>query len=324
MTNIMDELDINVLKNDTLVGVGSIIKERFILEREIGIGGMGRIYKARDVRREEANANNPYVAIKIVNDDFKQHPKAFATLQHEAHKAQRLNHDNIINVYDFDRDGDIAFVTMEYLKGITLAHLMQTFAVHGLTYQQKLNLLITIADALVYAHAQGCVHGDLKPSNIFITNDNVVKIIDFGLANMTDKIADDKQFQTQELKAYTPAYASEEVCEHQKPTAADDVYAFSCMAYEFLTGAHPYKKESAKQARKQHLVAAKIQYMPGYQWSAIRKALSTNADKRKIGMLEISKALKGIKSHHKWLWYFFAASFLLVVLLLVNQLDPII
>jgi serine/threonine protein kinase len=324
MDNVVEDLRINVLKADDSIDIGTIIKKRFVLEKKIGEGGMGTVYKARDIRREEANANCPYVAIKIVNDKFKQHPKAFATLQHEAHKAQQLSHDNIIRVYDFDRDGDTAFVTMEYLKGITLDKLMKTFAVHGLTYQQKLNLLITVAKALVYAHQQGCIHGDLKPSNIFITNDNNVKIIDFGLANVSKEDDDQTGFKVEELHAFTPAYASQEINEHKKPTVADDVYAFACVAYEFLTGAHPYKRQSAKQAHQQNLSLKQIKYMPKNQWQTLRKALATDAAKRNISMQHLVEAFTNIRNQRNKIWWILGGVLILAALLLVNQLDPII
>lgn len=315
---------INVLKADRSVDIGTIIKQRFILEKKIGEGGMGTIFKARDLRREEANASNPYVALKIVNDNFKKHPKTFAALQHEANKSQSLNHDNIIQVFDFDRDEDTAFLTMEYLQGITLDKLMHTYAMHGLNYAQKLNLIHTIAEAMSYAHRQGCIHGDLKPSNIFITNDNVVKVIDFGLANANNEVANDGDFKPEELHAFTPAYASAEILAHDKPTEADDVYAFACLAYEFLTGAHPYQKKSAQQAEQLEQKVRKIQYMPTAQWRVLYKGLATNARKRKVSMQSIAKAFSKPKTKSKKWWWMAAAVIIIGVMLLVNQLDPII
>ena len=315
---------INVLKADHSVDVGTIIKKRFILEQKIGEGGMGTIYKARDLRREEANASNPYVALKVVNETFKKHPKTFAALQHEANKSQALNHDNIIRVFDFDRDEDTAFLTMEYLQGITLDKLMHTFAMHGLNYTQKLNLISTIAKALAYAHKQDCIHGDLKPSNIFITNDNVVKIIDFGLANANNEIANNSAFRPEELLAFTPAYASAEIVAHQKPTEADDVYAFACLAYEFLTGAHPYQKKSAKEVNQLQQKVKKIQYMPKQQWHVLHKALATNARKRNVSMQAMVNAFsKPNLTAKKW-WWLAAGVLIVCAMLLVNQLDPII
>lgn len=316
---------INVLKADSSVDVGTIIKQRFILEKKIGAGGMGTIYKARDLRREEANASNPYVALKVVNDNFKKHPKTFAALQHEANKAQSLNHDNIIQVFDFDRDDDTAFFTMEYLQGITLDKLMHTYAMHGLNYAQKLNLIYTIANALAYAHKQGCIHGDLKPSNIFITNDNVVKIIDFGLANANNEVANDGDFKPEELHAFTPAYASTEILAHHKPTEADDVYAFACLAYEFLTGAHPYQKKSAKKVQQLQQKVKKIQYMPPTQWRVLHKGLATDARKRKVSMLSMANAFSKPTNRRMTKWWWLATGLLIMgIMILVNQLDPII
>ena len=102
------------------VGTGDVIKERFILEHQLGSGGMGRVFKALDLRRQEAQDRHPYVAVKLLSDAFRQHPASFISLQREAKKSQSLSHPNIIKVFDFDRDGGTIYVTMEYLSGRTL------------------------------------------------------------------------------------------------------------------------------------------------------------------------------------------------------------
>jgi serine/threonine protein kinase len=214
-------------------GIGSILKHRFILEGELGSGGMGIVYKARDLRKEEAGAPNPFVAIKVINETFKQHPKAFLALQTEAMKAQQLYHPHIIKTYDFDRDGDLAFIVMEYLQGATLKEKLETTKSLPMSYKEKIYLILCIIEALEYAHQQGIVHADLKPSNIFITTDGHIKLIDFGLANASRE--EHVKFDPTELVAYSPLYASPNVKEGKKAHAEDDAYSLAKIIYQMFT-----------------------------------------------------------------------------------------
>src|SRR5262249_6385782 len=100
--------------------VGQVLNNRFVLKEELGAGGMGTVFKAVDLRKEEAQDRNPFVAVKVLNEDFRRHPEALKTLQREAKKAQALAHPNVINVHDFDRDGTVLYMTMEYLPGRSL------------------------------------------------------------------------------------------------------------------------------------------------------------------------------------------------------------
>ena len=114
-----------------IMETGSVIKERYVLEKLIGQGGMGRVFKARDIRKEEAQDRNPFIAVKILNEDFKRHPKALQALQRESRKAQDLAHPNIVTVFDFDRDGGNIFMTMELLDGESLAEFNKRLAGRG-------------------------------------------------------------------------------------------------------------------------------------------------------------------------------------------------
>ena len=168
-------------KQLTSVDIGDTIKNRFVLDDLLGKGGMGSVYRALDLRKKEAGDNKPYIALKLLGDDFKHHPHALITLQREARKTQELAHPNIVTVYDFDRDGDLIYLTMEELKGKSLDELLADSETI-LSLKQKLDILQQIAQGLAYAHSKGIVHSDLKPANIFITDKNIVKILDFGMS----------------------------------------------------------------------------------------------------------------------------------------------
>ncbi|MBX9705476.1 MAG: serine/threonine protein kinase, partial [Gammaproteobacteria bacterium] len=165
----------------TTVQIGMQLKQRFVLEELLAIGGMGNVYKARDLRKEEAKDLNSTVAIKVLGDEFRYHPEAFVALQREARRIQQLAHPNIVTVYDFDRDGDIVFMTMEYLHGLTLDEIIKNPEIK-LSTQRIMEIAAAAASALDLAHQHGIIHSDLKPSNIFITHSGEVKIIDFGIA----------------------------------------------------------------------------------------------------------------------------------------------
>ena len=113
-------------------GVGDTLNGRFVLEECIGFGGMGTVYKALDLRKLEASDRKPYIAIKVLNVQFRGHPKSLIALQREARKAQALAHPNIVTVYDFDRDGPIVYLTMEYLSGKPLSQMLRTPGFKGM------------------------------------------------------------------------------------------------------------------------------------------------------------------------------------------------
>src|SRR5690349_21174180 len=112
--------------------VGMLLKGRFHLEREIGRGGMGVVFLARDERKVEARDRDPYVAVKVLNDEFRRHPDSLIALQRESRRSQSLAHDNIVRVYDFDKDRTIVYMTMEYVDGSDLKTLIRERAYNGM------------------------------------------------------------------------------------------------------------------------------------------------------------------------------------------------
>ncbi len=116
--------------------VGSTLKNRFVLEELLGVGGMGMVFKATDLRKVEASDKEPFVALKVLNQDFQFNPMALVALQRETKRAQTLSHPNIIKVYDFDRDGSHVFMSMEYLQGRPLSHLIREHVDSGLPFKK--------------------------------------------------------------------------------------------------------------------------------------------------------------------------------------------
>lgn len=284
---------------------GSVIKSRFILEESIGSGGMGTVFKARDLRKEEAQDRHPYVAIKVLNEDFKRHPESLKALQRESRKAQKLAHPNIVNVYDFDRDGGNVYMVMELLEGEPLDRVIKRAGGYGLELKEAIRIIRDICLGMEYAHKEGIVHADFKPANAFLTTAGVAKVLDFGIARVA-KLIDHSEgtdsategvtlFDPGTLGALTPAYAGCEVIEGEDPEPRDDVYAIACVAYELITGTHPFSGLSATQAENARLVPKQPSGLSTRQWRTLRRALSPRRDGRPMSAIGLLDGIRPLR-----------------------------
>ena len=263
-----------------------VINQRFLLASKLGVGGMGTVYKAKDLRKVEAQDNNPWVAVKLLNDAFKDHPSAFIALQREAQKSQKLAHPNIVRVYDFDRDGETVYMTMELLRGEDLNHVIKRKK-KGFEQEDALNIIRQVGGALAEAHKHNIVHSDFKPGNIFYTSNKVAKVFDFGIARAVAEIGtgqvsdvdtdgdsrDHTMFDASTLNALTPAYASKEMHNGQDACKSDDVYALGCVAYEVLTGRHPYGKVPANKISTKQIKLPVVEGLKRGQVKALQLSL---------------------------------------------------
>ena len=223
---------------------GLLVRDRFVLLDQLGAGGMGSVFTARDLRREEAGDIDSIVAIKFLSAAFSEHPDALVTLQREARKTQTLAHPNIVTVFDFDRDDDRVFMTMELLKGEPLSKLESLEQVTGKTFD-RVDLLKQMVEGLAYAHSQGIIHSDLKPDNVFVTSEGRLKILDFGIARLAAGSLSGDSFDVSRLGALTRRYASLEMIRGEAPHPSDDVYALGLIGWWLFSGQHPYSGEAA-------------------------------------------------------------------------------
>jgi len=259
-----------------------MLQKRFKVEKVLGVGGMGVVYKAIDLRKVEAKDRNPYVAIKVLNEEFKNHPDSLIALQREARKSQSIAHPNIVNVHDFDRDGDIVFMTMEFLDGLPLDKVIKQYQYIGLPMNQAWTVLKGICEALIYAHQENIVHSDFKPGNIYLTSKGVAKVFDFGISRAvsvsdlkSDSGSGDKTiFDAGTLGALTPAYASLEMLNGAASDERDDIYALGYVTYKIFSGEHPFGRLSADKAMSKKLKPKKLQELSNTQWNTLKKALS--------------------------------------------------
>src|SRR5438270_5890980 len=158
----------------------------------LGAGGMGEVYRARDTRLDRE------VAVKILPPKFADDPARLARFEREAKAVAALAHPNILVLYDFGSDRGVSYAVTELLEGESLRGRMGRTA---LPWRKAVEIAASIADGLAAAHAKGIIHRDLKPENVFVTSDERVKILDFGLA----RLADSPQVEQQETRTYSPA-----------------------------------------------------------------------------------------------------------------------
>lgn len=274
-----------------------LLKGRFALTGVLGAGGMGQVFLAKDLLRVEMEDSSPFIAIKILNDECRDLPGALQTLQREAKKAQALSHPNIVTVFDFDRDGDTAFITMEYIEGQSLRdHLRE---VRLMPPTEAMYVVERVARGLAYAHQQGFVHADIKPANIFLARDGSVKILDFGIAKAFTDANREAPTAADNLTegALTPAYASAQMLEGEGVLPADDVYSLACMAYEMMAGRHPFpgpdgRAMPANIASAQHRRVVTLPQLSRRHMKALRRGLEFDRAKRFTDAGEFIDAIK--------------------------------
>ena len=197
---------------DDRVQVGSVLRDRFVLQERVSGGSMGVVYKALDRRLAEAGSQEPWVAIKVLSPQLARNGKALRALQQEAAKSRCLTHPNIVRFIDSDRDEDLYYIVMEWLEGRTLADILDSPDSRTIDSETSFRIVRQIGKALEYAHRCGIVHADVKPGNIMILPDGDAKLFDFGVARVQQRQrVDADDFDPAVLGALTPAYSSMQV-----------------------------------------------------------------------------------------------------------------
>lgn len=259
--------------------------EKYLVHSLLGRGGMGEVYLAEDT---DLGRN---VALKVLPKEFINDEQRLQRFKQEARAASALKHPNIITIYSVGQEGGVYFIAAEYVQGLTLR---QRLAVSGrLELREALNVGMQIASALEAAHHAGIVHRDIKPENIMFEPDGTAKLLDFGIAKLTEDATEDRvSADVRPLKTEqgvilgTPAYMSPEQARHQPVDQRSDLFSLGVVLYEMITGevpfagSTPYDQQAAMLTTEPTPVELRLDRVaPGLQW-VISKALTKEPGRR--------------------------------------------
>jgi len=279
--------------------VGRTVLQYQFLEK-LGSGGMGEIYKAQDTKL------NRFVAIKVLPADKSGEPERRRRFIQEAQAASALNHPNIITIHDIVSEGETQYMVMEFVAGRTLLDLIPT---GGMRVSQVLQYATQMADSLTAAHAAGIVHRDFKPANVMVTNSGLVKVLDFGLAKLTER---GNAFDPDATKSEAPitvegsimgtvSYMSPEQAEGKRVDARSDIFSFGSVIYEMVTGRRAFHGDSGISTLTSVLrddikpIAEVVPDVPPLLEVIIARCLNKDPEARWQTMKEVGDALSSLR-----------------------------
>jgi TolB-like protein/cytochrome c-type biogenesis protein CcmH/NrfG len=265
--------------------VGKLIGH-YRIESLIGVGGMGEVYLARDERLGRK------AALKLLPDSLTTDETQLGRFKNEARTASALNHPNILTVYEIGVEGNRQFIATEFIEGITLR---ASLAGGRINPHAALEIAVQVASALAAAHDAGVVHRDIKPENIMLRPDGYVKVLDFGIAKLTEqrRASDDHRVETTTLLQTRPGlllgtahYMSPEQARGQKVDARSDIWSLGVVLYEIVTGSPPFRGETPSDCIAAILTTEPAPLssispdVPAKLESILQKALRKNTDER--------------------------------------------
>ncbi len=264
---------------------------KYRILRELGRGGMGVVYQAR-----QTGMMNRQVVIKVVNPALVDNPDLLERFRREVNAAAQLSHPNIVTAYDAEQAGDLHLLVMEFVPGQSLAEILEKkgpFSVGNACYYAR-----QVALGLQHAHERGMVHRDIKPANLMVTPKGLVKILDFGLAKMASERRAGKGLTASNAYMGTPEYsAPEQATDARKADIRADLYSLGCTLYCLLAGRPPFRAETAVQTILAHLEKEPQPLpelrpdVPAALWQVLAKLLAKNPAQRYQTPIEVARAL---------------------------------
>ena len=221
--------------------IGRILNDRYEIVELIGRGGMAYVYKAKDLKL------NRFVAVKVLREEYTENEQFIKKFDRESQAAAGLSHPNIVSVYDVGVDGEVYFIVMEFVDGITLKQYLDKKG--QLDYEEATNFIIDIAEALKCAHSHQIIHRDIKPHNIMLTKDLMPKVTDFGIARAITSSTITMTNQTMG----SVHYISPEQARGGFVDERSDLYSLGIMYFELLTGQLPFDEESTVTIAIKHI-----------------------------------------------------------------------
>ena len=266
---------------------------RYQLERVLGKGAMGIVYEALDPKLHRKVAIKTILISQLDEETAKDFSMRFVR---EAHAVARLNHPNIVQVYDFGEEGNIAYLVMEFIRGNELKSSLTT----GQLFDRKecVRIMCELLDALDFAHEAGVVHRDIKPANVMLDSQGRTKLTDFGVARVTDADRTNAERTQAGTMVGTPAYMSPEQIQGQKIDRRTDIFSAGVILYQFLTGQKPFVGEGAWTVAKKIIQdepampsSLNVSISPEFD-RVVAKALAKNPDDRFSTAREFAGALR--------------------------------
>ncbi len=271
--------------------VGSVLSNRYELLENIGAGGMAIVYKAR------CRLLNRYVAVKILRPEFQEDEEFLKRFTIEAQAAASLSHPNVVSVYDVGRHGKLSYIVMECIEGITLKEYMNRKGV--LSVNEAVDFTGQIASALEHAHAKGIIHRDIKPHNIIITNEGVLKVTDFGLARA---VSASTNVAGSSSAIGSVHYASPEQARGGFTDERSDIYSLGVVMYEMFTGSLPFDGDTPVAVAMKHLQeppmppSARNPQITGGMEAIILRAMTKDVKERYASVAALAEDLRKLFS----------------------------
>ena len=267
---------------------GKIIDGRYEIIEEIGRGGMAQVFLAKCL------VLNRYVAIKVLRPEYRDDAEFIKRFKIEAQSAASLSHPNIVSIYDVGNEGDMEYIVMEHVEGITLKQYLG--AKGTLPWKEAVDSAAQICSGLEHAHKKGIIHKDIKPENIMITKEGILKITDFGIA----KALNQGTITTGGLTMGSVHYFSPEQARGGITDAKTDLYSVGILLYEMVAGKRPFEGETAISVAMQHIEAEPVrpsmfnQSIPKSLETVILKAMKKNQSERYQSATEMLIDLKKV------------------------------
>jgi len=278
-----------------------LLNNRYRLVELVGSGGMAVVYKAVDTLLHRP------VAIKVLREAYADDPTFLARFQQEARAAARLDHPNVVTIYDVGQDGDLHYIVMEYVEGEDLKTIIRREG--RLSVDRAVDIAAQIAAGVGHAHKAGIIHCDVKPQNVLVTPEGVAKVTDFGIA----RALSESGLTDPEVVWGSPLYFSPEQAAGERPTPASDVYSIGVILYEMLAGEPPFQAEKPAALALMHireepppLSSRNPQVPPRLEW-IVRKLLAKEPSARYRTAEQVAMVLRQYQAHGEEVTGFYPA-----------------
>ncbi|MDX1498282.1 MAG: TonB family protein [Woeseiaceae bacterium] len=256
---------------------GALLGNRYRIVELVHTGGMGHVYKAVDLHVEPGGNEPHYVAIKTVRPGLAARLDAREELEREAALTRSLAHPNIVRVFEVGEQDGQAYMVMEWLVGESLNAILRRMSGKGMAPAAAWPLIEGAALGILHAHRQGIVHADINPSNLFVTREGQVKLLDFGVAQPLAETLDADPADTAWV---TRTYASPDVLSGLAPIVEDDIFSLACVAYRMFTGKHAFGGTTSIVAKHRGVIVEPVASLPDAERALLHQALSYSRDDR--------------------------------------------